>query len=176
MTAQKLNQKGFTLIELLVVIGILAILLAITLIAINPARQFGQANDTKRRSDLTAILNAIGQYSASNSGNLPTEVAALAVTAVPTYVTINSTNFPLLCAQLVPNYLPAIPVDPTGNDQNGIEAEDGDGTPEPGECTGTWSTGGTPVGASVYEITRDANNRITVRASLPYAGPIQVTR
>jgi len=66
MTAQtnKLN-KGFTLIELLVVIGILAILLAITLIAINPARQFGQANDTKRRSDLTAILNALGQYSAS---------------------------------------------------------------------------------------------------------------
>ena len=56
------TQKGFTLIELLVVIGILAILLAITLIAINPARQFGQANDTKRRSDATQILNAVGQY------------------------------------------------------------------------------------------------------------------
>src|SRR6266699_4455993 len=63
-------QKGFTLIELLVVIGILAILLAIVLIAINPARQFAQANDTKRRSDVNAILNAIDQYAADHSGNL----------------------------------------------------------------------------------------------------------
>src|SRR3954469_20686966 len=91
-------QKGFTLIELLVVIGILAILLAITLIAINPARQFGQANDTNRRSAVTQILKAIGQYSASNSGNLPTEVATLSAT--PTI--LNKVNFPTLCSQLVP--------------------------------------------------------------------------
>ena len=65
------KQKGFTLIELLVVIGILAVLLAITLIAINPARQFAQANNTKRRSDVNAILNAVNQYMADNKGSLP---------------------------------------------------------------------------------------------------------
>jgi prepilin-type N-terminal cleavage/methylation domain-containing protein len=54
-----LPRKGFTLIELVVVIGILAVLLTIVLVAINPARQFKQANDTKRRSDVNAILNAV---------------------------------------------------------------------------------------------------------------------
>src|SRR5437763_5144136 len=72
-TAQ--TQKGFTLIELLVVIGILAVLLAITLIAINPAKQFSQSNDTKRRSDVNAILNAIDQYAADNAGKLPANIS-----------------------------------------------------------------------------------------------------
>src|SRR5476649_873732 len=119
MTVLKQNKltKGFTLIELLVVIGILAILLAITLIAINPARQFGQANDTKRRSDATAILDAVGQYAASNTGNLPPEVQALAAS---TAASLNSTNFPNTCALLVPNYIPALPADPSLNNQAGI--------------------------------------------------------
>jgi prepilin-type N-terminal cleavage/methylation domain-containing protein len=68
------ERRGFTLIELLVVIGILAVLLAITLIAINPARQFSQANNTKRASDVNAILNAVGQYMADNRGALPTGI------------------------------------------------------------------------------------------------------
>src|SRR5215469_18550347 len=118
MTALKQNRltQGITLIELLVVIGILAILLAITLIAINPARQFGQANDTKRRSDTNAILNAVGQYAASNSGNLPGEVATASTSAVE----INSANFPNMCTALVPTYVPALPVDPSLNNQAGI--------------------------------------------------------
>ena len=150
------TQKGFTLIELLVVIGILAILLAITLIAINPARQFGQANDTKRRSDATQILNAVGQYAASNTGNLPAEISALTASAAAT--PINDTNFPNLCAQLVPTYLPALPADPSLNNQAGITT-----------CTGSWGNTG-------YSIARDANNRITVSAPSAYSGPIQVTR
>jgi|SRR5579872_622565 len=149
-----MKHEGFTLIELLVVIGILAILLSITLMAINPARQFGLANDTKRRSDENAILNAIGQYQASNTGNLPPEVTALTVNTV---TMINNTNFPNLCGQIVPTYIPALPTDPTLNNQAGVST-----------CSGTWNTD--------YQVSRNANNRITIYAPSAYLGPIQVTR
>src|SRR5712664_2281981 len=67
----KNNEKGFTLIELLVVIGILAVLMGIVLVAINPNRQFKQANDAKRANDVRQILNAIGAYTADSKGTLP---------------------------------------------------------------------------------------------------------
>lgn len=147
-------RKGFTLIELLVVIGILAILLAITLIAINPARQFGQANDTRQRSDVLQILNAIHQYVAENQGQLPEEVSDL---TVDTPTPLNSTNFPNLCGQLMTNYIPALPVIPTLNQPNITS------------CTGTWDTG--------YTVARDSQNRITVSGGNDVNGnPITVTR
>ena len=151
MTAQTLkqfkNQKGFTLIELLVVIGILAILLAITLIAINPAHQFAQANNTKRRSDILQVLNAVGQYAAENKGNLPTDFGAL-TDDVP--AAIDETNFPNFCDELVvgpPSYIPALPTDPSLNT----------GDVDQAACTaGGWDTG--------YQITHGADGRVTVTA------------
>src|SRR5688572_13344731 len=102
LTAQHIRRsaKGFTLIELLVVIGILAILLAITLIAINPAKQFAQANNTQRASDVNTILNAINQYMSENNGQLPPgiPVAPAAAAAV-------SDTGADLCAILVPEYV-----------------------------------------------------------------------
>jgi prepilin-type N-terminal cleavage/methylation domain-containing protein len=163
MTAQTFKtEKGFTLIELLVVIGILAILLAITLIAINPARQFGQANDTNRRSAVTQILNAIGQYTASNGGILPAEITAL--TADTATELSSATTLEPVCELLVPTYLPALPVDPVLEDPDGVES---------GDCTAA-----TPNWATGYYISRDAQNRITVSAddNNVYEGPIQVTR
>jgi type IV pilus assembly protein PilA len=141
----KKTSQGFTLIELLVVIGILAILLSITLIAINPARQFGNANNTKRRSAVTQILNALGAYQAENNGQLPNpEITNL---DVDTPTRISSTTMATLCAKLVPNYIPALPVDPSLNQPDVDSAT----------CTaGTWDTG--------YQIMRDSNNRLTISA------------
>jgi len=59
-------KKGFTLIELLLVIGIIAILAAIVIVAINPTRQLGQARDTQRANSVRTILNAATQYYVDN--------------------------------------------------------------------------------------------------------------
>jgi len=135
----KTAQKGFTLIELLVVIGILAVLLAITLIAINPAKQFAQANNTKRRSDVNAILNSINQYMADNKGALPAGITT-------TSLEIRKTGGADLCAILVPQYIAALPVDPLT--VNGTPVTD---------CTAAYNT--------AYEVSQSTtNSRITVTA------------
>ena len=69
-------KKGFTLLELLVVIAIIGILTAIGLNNFSSARQ--KARDTKRKTDLKQIANALeayyndhGQYPASDiNGNI----------------------------------------------------------------------------------------------------------
>ncbi len=145
--------KGFTLIELLVVIGILAVLLAITLIAINPAKQFSQANNTKRRSDVNAILNAINQYMADNKGILPT-----GITTTDQQISNTGAN---ICTALVPVYIAALPVDPQTNGGSPIDQTG---------CAGTYATN--------YHVVQSASSaRITVTAPAAELGDtISVTR
>jgi len=69
-----MSKKGFTLIELLVVIGIIAILAAIVVIAVNPGRQFAQARNAQRWSDVNAMLNAVHQYAVDNQGAVPATI------------------------------------------------------------------------------------------------------
>lgn len=147
ITAPKYS-KGFTLIELLVVIGILAVLLSITLIAINPGKQFSQANDTKRRSDVSSILNAINQYGADNQGQLPGSLTSTACpSATPCAITgVIATGNIDLCPALVTEYLAAFPRDPLVS--NGAPVN---------TCDAVYSVGYTVSVSS-------ADNRITVSA------------
>jgi type IV pilus assembly protein PilA len=104
------KQSGFTLIEILVVIGLIAILAAIVLIAINPARQFAQARNSQRTSNLETILNALGQNLADNKGvsTCPT------ITASSSIGTSGGSGFVDLSTCLA-TYIPnGIPMDPNG--------------------------------------------------------------
>ncbi|TAN58687.1 prepilin-type N-terminal cleavage/methylation domain-containing protein [Patescibacteria group bacterium] len=67
----RLKPKGFTLIELLVVIGIIAVLFAVVLIAINPAKRFAEARNASRLSDVRSIVEAVSTYTVDNRGQLP---------------------------------------------------------------------------------------------------------
>ena len=69
---KKTNNKGFTLIELLIVIGIIAILAAAVIIAINPGQQFEQARNATRWSHMNSIVNATYSYTIAEGGTFPT--------------------------------------------------------------------------------------------------------
>lgn len=66
-----MSARGFTLVELLLAIGVIGILAAVVIAAVNPARQFAKARNAERRSDVKAVLDAVQQYSVDNRGNPP---------------------------------------------------------------------------------------------------------
>ncbi len=155
------NQHGFTLIELLVVIGVLAILMAITIIAINPVQQFASARNSQRQADVTSILDAIYAYEAGNNGQLPTPLQTL-TTAKP--LSSGASNIDL-CSYLTPTYIADLPKDPSST----VSSVTGGSTP----C----STGTTGY-VTGYTIAKSASgNRFTVAASGAENGvTISVTR
>jgi prepilin-type N-terminal cleavage/methylation domain-containing protein len=137
MNPQK--RSGFTLIELVVVMGIIMVLAAIVLTAINPSRQLSQANNTKRKSDVNAILNAVQQYAINNHGVYPGGISTSALT-------IKKSGGVDLCSILVSTYIAALPVDPLTNSGTAVS-----------NCGSAYNTN--------YSIVKSVvDNRITIAA------------
>lgn len=110
-------KKGFTLLEILLVVGIISLLSAIVIIAINPSKMLAQARDTQRRSGISEINKALVQYYIDES-HFPSSLTDDLVDICPTGSSATSTGIDcegkVDLSMLVPDYLPAIPVDPTG--------------------------------------------------------------
>jgi prepilin-type N-terminal cleavage/methylation domain-containing protein len=145
-------QSGFTLIELLVVVGILGVLLAITIVALNPAKHFIDARNASRTAAANTILDAIYEYEASNGGRLPGSMNGTTGTVTTSAKSIagpSSGSVINLC-DIAPTYLADLPTDPS---------------------TGSVTGGSTPCAATTtaYDtkytiLTNAAANRLTVNA------------
>ena len=105
------------LINFWVVFAIIAILAAIVIIAINPAKRFRDTNNAKRVANVTTILNAIGTNIVDNKGEFTkdaacdTEVGDITTISKPIGTTAGGGTVDLgKC--LIDTYLSKIPVDP----------------------------------------------------------------
>ncbi len=144
---KRASLKGFTLIEILVVVGLIAILAAITIVAINPARNFMATRNTQRSADVQQILNAIWQY-ASEPGKSLADFGSIPIcptTAPIAGYTGSGTPTPAagainLYTLLVDTYIADIPRDPGGTVAAGTAADTG------------------------YDICKTAGNRVEVSA------------
>lgn len=119
------NERGFTLVELLVVIGIIVILFAVILVAIDPAQRLQQARDAVRQQDTRDLLEAIQLYIVDNDGDTSGldidsdagtyEQIGTAATGCDTGCTAQTTEAACadLTSDLVDTYLASIPLDPS---------------------------------------------------------------
>ena len=144
-------KSGFTLIELLLVIGIIGILAAVVIVAINPTKQLGDARNAQRRSDVKTILDACYQYALDHNGNIPSGITTTSKQICKSGVNVDCDGANTLSLNtLTGTYVVAIPFDPQ----------------EPSTSTGT-----------NYFIILTGNSRITVSSPGAEGGAtILVTR
>ncbi len=112
--------RAFSIIEFLLVIGMLGIIAAVVIVAINPAKHLQSVRNATRHTEVREITNAIQQYSI-RTGSFPPGIDST-LRMIGTSVTgcdvscMHGEETPATCIDLsqllVNEYLIAMPVDP----------------------------------------------------------------
>ena len=127
----KKNQKGLTLVELLIVIAVIAILAAVSFVAIDPASRFAEARNAQRWSDVSTIMEGVQQAFVDDEGDMSSGKKLASVNKVSTTVQVitsgtadcssltcsgQSLGVDAACADLsglTGEYFSEVPVDPS---------------------------------------------------------------
>jgi len=110
---------GFSLIEILVVVALMVILATITIVAINPAKNFRDTRDAQRSADVLQILNAVTQYT-SEEGHTLADLGTISTCPTETCIGTGTACVDLAgdgTNKLVEEYIVEIPMDPSERDQ-----------------------------------------------------------
>ena len=138
-------------------IGIIAILATIVLVAVNPARQFKLARDSQRTSNVNTLLNAVHQNMAEHKGVFVCSGVTKALPNSPTRLKGNGNHSEIgdIAYCLVPDYVSALPFDPSISGSHFASVDDYD------------------LG---YEIVQDSNGRVTASSTGELVPSISATR
>jgi len=79
------NKNGFTLTELIIVFGLLAILIGIAILTLNPFAQLKKSYDAKKQSDVEELTKALDIYYHDNNC-YPLTLASLTAGGQTTYI------------------------------------------------------------------------------------------
>lgn len=102
--------RGLTIIELMISVSILVVILGVTLVVLNPAKQLSAARNSQRKLHLNSILNAVyanladtrtGSFVCVN-GDIPTTTKKM---------TSGGGGFDIAPC-LIPSYINSLPFDP----------------------------------------------------------------
>ncbi|MEI6327173.1 MAG: prepilin-type N-terminal cleavage/methylation domain-containing protein [Candidatus Roizmanbacteria bacterium] len=131
------SHAGFTLIELLVATGIIAVLMTVVIVAVNPFRMFAAAQQTKRSSDVSTLGKSLDTYLVSMKGVVPTQMYPL---NTPKPIAKNSGGPEADLCGLLSTHIAGLPIDP--NSPGSIVKD----------CGSTYSTGYSVVANSSGKI------------------------
>ncbi len=109
--------EGFSLIEILVVVALIIILATITIVAINPGKNFRDTRNAQRSADVNAILSAVTQYT-TDGKDLPAGILACDNAGVPQASKIGTGTGNIDLASVLTgtgdaDYMVGIPMDPS---------------------------------------------------------------